>query len=412
MYENYRYPGEFEERSDVFVIWFPLYVGTQEYDPHIPCMEIVKALHHHVQVHVNCCDCETLHHARTFLELGGVDLEKIHFTLFDDPGYYVRDHGVSVMVDDKGNRLIVNPNWSYYGIYDPNDPYCTALRKAGVHAGISLGIYDIVSSDFVSEGGDREFNGDGILMAIEDTEVRKRNPEHSKEEVEAEYKRLYNLDKIIWLPKPLLEDDDYRLGPLDHKEDGTPVFGMSFAAHIDEYCRFIAKNRILLAEISEEEAAQRKMDRVSAERIQAAYEILSSETDRDGNPFEIIRMPTAEPIEVVVTTEDEDYELYKKYIDELGGKFMDGTPWPDGDVHFYASASYCNFLMCNGIVVGQRYYREGMDPKVKEKDEKAHEILQKCFPDREVIMIDSLALNMLGGGVHCWTKDVAAPTVG
>ena len=32
-----------------------------------------------------------------------------------------------------------------------------------------------------------------------------------------------------------------------------------------------------------------------------------------------------------------------------------------------------------------------------------------CFPDRKVVMIDSLALNLAGGGVHCWTKNVYCP---
>lgn len=49
-----------------------------------------------------------------------------------------------------------------------------------------------------------------------------------------------------------------------------------------------------------------------------------------------------------------------------------------------------------------------MNEVVKEKDEQAKAVLESCFPDRKVIMIDSLALNLSGGGVHCWTKDVAA----
>lgn len=152
--------------------------------------------------------------------------------------------------------------------------------------------------------------------------------------MEAEYKRIYNLNKVIWLPQPMLEDDDYRLGILDEKEDGTPVFGMSFAAHIDEMCRFITPNKILLAEVSDEEAASSKAGAESRRRIDAAYEILRAETDWEGKPFEIVRMPTAEPIEVVIAPGDEDYELYKGFIDEMGGKFMDGTPWPEGPVHF------------------------------------------------------------------------------
>lgn len=55
-----------------------------------------------------------------------------------------------------------------------------------------------------------------MMMCIEDTEVRKRNPGLTKEQVEAEFKRLYNVEKIIWIRLPLLEDDDFdRMGPLN-----------------------------------------------------------------------------------------------------------------------------------------------------------------------------------------------------
>ena len=65
--------------------------------------------------------------------------------------------------------------------------------------------------------------------------------------------------------------------------------------------------------------------------------------------------------------------------------------------------------MCNGVVLGQRYWQEGMDEAIKEKDAQAEAALKACFPDRKVVMIDSLALNMAGGGVHCWTKNVYVP---
>lgn len=281
MYEDYRYPGEFEKRSDVFVTWFPPYIGAEEYDCRKPAADIVAALVDHVQVHVNCGQPGALEDAKSYLGKQGIDLDKIVFTQFDDVNFYHRDNGPSVMTNDKGGRIQVNPSWSYYGVYDPDTADCTTSRQAGLHDGISVGIYDIVSSDFVSEGGDREFNGKGILIAIEDTEVRKRNPGRTKEEVEAEYKRIYNLEKVIWLPQPMLDDDDYRMGPLDHKADGTPVFGMSFAAHADEMCRFITSNKVLLAEVTEEEAASSEMDRESKRRLDAAYEILRNETDTE-----------------------------------------------------------------------------------------------------------------------------------
>lgn len=84
-------------------------------------------------------------------------------------------------------------------------------------------------------------------------------------------------------------------------------------------------------------------------------------------------------------------------------------PWPEDELHLFGATSYCNFLVCNGLVLGQRYWQEGMDESIKEKDAQAEAALQAAFPDRKVVMIDSLALNMAGGGVHCWTKNVYVP---
>jgi agmatine deiminase len=119
-------------------------------------------------------------------------------------------------------------------------------------------------------------------------------------------------------------------------------------------------------------------------------------------------MPIAELIDYVLKPEDPAYALFKSFIDANGGVFWDGTPWPDGDVHFFAATSYCNFFICNDVVLGQKYYKDGMDPIIKQKDEKAEALLQECFPERKVIMIDTIALNVFAGGIHCWTKEAAA----
>ena len=118
-------------------------------------------------------------------------------------------------------------------------------------------------------------------MCIRDsTEVNKRNPEYTKQEIEQEYKRVWNLDKIIWIPQPLLEDDDIRKGPIDELADGTLVWPGSFAAHADEYCRFVGEDTVLLAEVTDEEAAESPVSAENKRRIDAAYEILKNETLR------------------------------------------------------------------------------------------------------------------------------------
>ena len=354
MLENYRHPGEFEPQSDVFMEWIPDAYQMKGYDNSQSCAEIVKALQEHgdVTLHINCGAEGVLDRAKASLLERGVRVEEIEFVQFKDPNFYVRDNGPTVVVDDRGGRILVNPNWSYYGTLPADDPYCVQSRIAAVQMGVSLGIFDVVNSDIVSEGGDREFNGQGVMMCIEDTEVRKRNPGLAKEQVEAEFKRLYNVEKVIWIPRPMLEDDDFRNGPLEYR-DGVPYLGSSFAAHIDEMCRFVDANTILLAEVTDEEARS-EVNAENKRRLDAAFDVLSKETDAQGNPFVIKRMPVPIAIDYVLTEDDENYGLYEGPIKEMGGSFADGTPWPGGDIHLIASTGYCNFLICNGVVIGQR----------------------------------------------------------
>jgi len=68
--------------------------------------------------------------------------------------------------------------------------------------------------------------------------------------------------------------------------------------------------------------------------------------------------------------------------------------------------SYCNFLIANGIVIAQKYYKDGMPLDIKIKDDEALYILKSVFPDRKVVAVDVLPLNLYGGGVHCHTRNV------
>ncbi|MDD5807367.1 MAG: agmatine deiminase family protein [Eggerthellales bacterium] len=422
---KFRYPGEFEPQSDVFINWLPG-EGVYGDGARQVLTDVIKALLGHVNVHVNCPCGITIEEAKATLSAAGLDVTDpvvdgvrnvsvenqdkfspyIRFHSFDDWSVSIRDNGPNIMVDDQGHFLGVNPNWSNYSNNDKHEDAQQVSRRAGVHMAVELGVYDFISSDMVSEGGNREFNGKGVLIAVQDTECRKRNPEYTVEEIEAEYKRIWNLEKIIWIPQPLWEDDQVLNGPMDTLEDGTLVWPSSFAAHADEYCRFVSEDTIILAEVTDEEAAENPINAENKRRIDAAYEILKNETLPDGRPLNIIRIPSPAHKYVRADQNDPMVQGWKQFFDENGGKAWDGTPWPEGDWCQLVACSYGNFLVCNDVVVGQRYWHEGDDPVVKEKDEQAKAVLQKCFPDREVIMVDSYYLNLYGGGVHCWTKNV------
>ena len=81
------------------------------------------------------------------------------------------------------------------------------------------------------------------------------------------------------------------------------------------------------------------------------------------------------------------------------------TPFPAGKpISVIAASSYCNFLITNGKVIGQKFWKEGLPDTVRRRDNEARRVLERAFPDRKVVMIDALALNLGGGGIHCITK--------
>ncbi|MFR5093250.1 MAG: agmatine deiminase family protein [Adlercreutzia equolifaciens] len=142
-------------------------------------------------------------------------------------------------------------------------------------------------------------------------------------------------------------------------EDGTLIWPGSFAAHADEYCRFVDEDTVLLAEVTEEEAAEGPISAENKRRIDAAYEILKNETLPDGRPLKIVRMPFPEHLIFRGSQDNPTVMGWKQFFDENGGVAFDGTPWPEGDYCFVNSCSYCNFLVCNDVVFGPALLARG-----------------------------------------------------
>lgn len=213
--------------------------------------------------------------------------------------------------------------------------------------------------------------------------------------MEAEYKRLMGVKKIIWLKQGLVEDDHTFLGPIT-TSNGTKAYTViTTNGHIDEFARFINDSTILLAQKDSTDIE----DPIAFEnnkRMEENYNILSKVTDQDGQPFKIIRMPLPRTIYSLMKPGDYAYD-YIKTLD-----YRDGSTFPNGDtIKVIAALSYLNFIITNKVIIGQTSWREGMPNELKLKDKKAAQILQSVFPNRKVILIDALAVNLGGGGIHC-----------
>ena len=405
---TFRYAGEFEEQEAVIVGWPRIIQPVKGMFTEGVMVQVVKALIGQVEkVIVNCGWPGTYDRCRELLTESGVDLKDITITQMPDMMHWARDYGPDIMKNDKGEMRLVHFRFDMYGMGEEDSEMSTLCHKYAPHMAAELGCFDIVSSCLISEGGDKEFNGAGVMMAIEETEVAKRNGSMTRDEVEAEFKRVFDLKKVIWLPKCHWEEEPSTIGVLDYV-DGKPVYRCGSAnGHIDELARFVDKNTVLLLEVDEEEAKSLESARITKERCDMAYEVLKNETDAEGTPLNIIRIPAPIPEYVVTTPEDWTNRTWgRRFAENEAALLDDGTPMPEGEIIMQPAMSYINYLVCNRVVIAQCYWREGKPEAIRQRDEEAMAALRKAYPGRTIVPIYSMDLNIRGGGIHCATKNI------
>lgn len=425
-HHNYKAVAEFVAQDSVIVGWPPEKESAKGFNVENITVEMIRALLPHVEVICQCYYVD-FDHAKKVLTEAGVDITNIRFVKYvsedlieEEIGdLYVeanfpRDYGAEVVMDDEGNRALIDFDNAYYGTAGGTrySREGTVMQSFGRWHGALEGIDEIIFTRLISEGGDREFNGNGVMMCIEETEVNKRNPNLRRSEVEKEFKRLFNVEKIIMLPKCTYDEDDHYCGAIPGPDGEYNAYRAGTAnGHIDEMCRFVSEDTVLLQEVTEEEAAKSELDRLNKERLDLALEVLQNSTTVDGRPIKIKRIPAATPYYIEIKTGDCVYDhVWMEYEDEYPNGLPDGSPFPSGGSMLVVPAmSYSNFLITNGIILSQSFWIEGAPDEVREKDEEARRILQECFPDKEIVSIPTIPLNLLGGGIHCASRQIPTP---
>ncbi|MCE2994131.1 MAG: agmatine deiminase family protein [Flammeovirgaceae bacterium] len=410
-----RVPAEWEPQHATIFTWFEGDLSTR-YSVDSVHLKMVKSLTEaNNKLIINVKNNSHKKHIISILSTNQLPVDNIIFrkATFNFPlGNYPRDYGPEWRYDTLNQLSVIDLNWAFYG-YLYGDSFLkrylnNPLKSYDKQIANELGIKTSATSKIISEGGAKEFNGAGVLMLVEQTEL-KRNPGYSKETLDSAYKKLFKLEKIIWLPYPTY-DDEHIFNDLLEDENRNRVVLRSASAngHIDEFCRFLNSNTILLAEITEEEALKSDLHRINKDRLDATYNILKNETDVNGNPYKIIRIPVPDP------------QFYKasenpKLVNQLttlkklfkANTLLDGSGYPKvSDLKFLPALSYCNFTIANGVVLIASYWEEGLPESIKEKDKRAYQVIQQAFPDRKIIAINPLAINFGGGGLHCNTRHI------
>ena len=386
--EYFSFPAEFEKHDAIWMGWRT--TTTRGIDKSETLLRIIKSLTPYIKVNLFVDHDSTIETLQKEFRKIGINKNRVQMFVFPNPYSNVRDPGPVFLRSNKGNLMIADMKWSFYGEAPGNSSAAKRIDSIDWYVARKLNL-PVRTSTLISEGGAREFNGKGVMMAVESTEMH-RNKGWSRDSIEKELLRMFGQEKIIWLKKALAEDD-----PLKYElPSGTLyTFGIN---HIDEFCRFASSNTILLAEVTKDESLKDTLHKISYERLQENIRILKSVTDQNGKPFKVLRVPAAEMMTRTYRINSNDTASIKKFNLAATG----------GDVTYYIATSYLNFLVTNGIVLMASYWKPGRPDIIRQKDNAAKNIIQLAFPGRKIIQINVEVLNQGMGGIHCATQQQPA----
>jgi agmatine deiminase len=130
--------------------------------------------------------------------------------------------------------------------------------------------------------------------------------------------------------------------------------------------------------------------------------------DTDGHIDDTVRFTNADTVLTVVeeNKQDENYQLLQDNLQQLkqmrllNGKQLNIVELPMPDAVVYDDqrlpASYANFYIANHAIIVPIFNCD--------KDDKALQIIQTCFPERKVVGIDSTEIIWGLGSFHCMSQ--------
>jgi agmatine deiminase len=392
------FPAEWEVHDAVWLAW-PMHAHETTLPSAPVYLKIIKTLTEVVKVKILTATKSAREEITAALIQQQVPLDKVE--LIDGIDYteaWVRDFGPIFLRNTAGTELgmaiFTQNTWGYQSRSEPEAKLLSAVSGTIAQR---LGL-PCVKTSIVGEGGNRSFNGAGVMIGGEAVE-RQRNPDMSLEEIEGQLKRVLGVQKVLWVNEGPVNDQLPFRGRVPGSDGKASAFALGTGGHVDEFVTFVDEHTILLAEVTEEVARQNRVSRTNRQRFEDAYQRLSVATDVAGKPFTIIRIPEAPLLYQVFRPGDYVYES----LQDL--HYEDGTVFPAGEpIEVMVASSYNNFLVTNGLILAQSYYQQGMAESIRAQDQQAMSILAKAYPAHRVVPIQTLPVNSRGGGIHCITQ--------
>ena len=197
-------------------------------------------------------------------DLLGSDIDLLELPVNDS---WARDTGPCFVVNDQGELAGVDLHHNAWGgNYGPYDRDAQLVRRVLDHLDVPQ-----FSSHLTAEGGGITVDGEGTMISTESCILNpNRSPGWTKDEVDAELKGLFGLEKIIWLPGNAEETES----------DG----------HVDGIAAFVGPAKVLVE-------YRRDPDATDADIMNANYEALQGQTDAQNRPIELIPIGEANVVD-------------------------------------------------------------------------------------------------------------------
>jgi agmatine deiminase len=352
--DGYRMPGEFEPHSGCWMAW------PERTDNWREGAEPAQAAYAAVASAIAAFEPVTMAVSDAQLERCRALLPAaVRVVEISTDDAWLRDTGPTFVVDGAGGRRGVDWRFNAWGgleggLYFPWDRDDRVAAKV-----LEVEGADRYRAPLVLEGGAIHVDGEGTVLSTEECLLNpNRNPELSREQIEAALHEHLGTEKVVWLGR----------GVFDDETDG----------HVDNLACFARPGVVLLTWSDEESDPQHEISRDALARLEAA-------ADARGRPFEVVKLPSPGPLEISA--------------EEASGVLtVEGTRPRRGGERM--AASYANFYLANGGLVF---------PLLDERfDERAAEILRGCFPEREVVGVPAREILLGGGNIHCITQQVPA----
>jgi agmatine/peptidylarginine deiminase len=234
-------------------------------DEVVPCfVAIAQEIMKRETVLIACRDAQAVRE-----QLGAFDEHRVIFREVETNDTWARDHG-GITVFRNGEPVICDFVFNGWGMKYPacHDNLITVkLFQANT---FSRAAKRLSMAPFVLEGGSIESDGKGTLLTTERCLCSpNRNAHLDRAQIEAELKRFFGAERVLWLENGYLEGDDTD-------------------SHIDTLARFCDAETIAYVQCTDESDAHYG-------ELRAMEDGLKAFRTAEGKPYRLIPLPMADP---------------------------------------------------------------------------------------------------------------------